>query len=156
MLKLTWIQVLGRHVSFESTLTATIYAITSRSITEYGLCMCGDITVRQIETRIIYFLQYRYLNIQHESIKKTFYCLNNFSILQVHRCFKRQPTKIRKLWEKLWLTGNIHDIQLRARSRVATRSQDRYIVINDLRISWRSAYTTARQKNVLFHIVNTL
>lgn len=70
------------------------------------------------------------------------------SMLLVYRHFHRQPTTIRKLFGKLNQTGSVHDIQQRSSSRVATRGQDHYIVLNQLRVRCKSITPTARQTNV--------
>lgn len=62
--------------------------------------------------------------------------------------FHRHSTTIQRLWGKFNQTGCVYDIQQSPMSRVTTRGQNRYIVLNHIRVRWKSDTPTARQTNV--------
>lgn len=63
---------------------------------------------------------------------------------QVARTLNRSLSSIQKLWAKLWQTGTVADRQRRARRRVTTRRQDRYIIRSHRRTRFATAASTAR------------
>lgn len=46
------------------------------------------------------------------------------------------------------ITSSVRDINQRSRFSVATRGQDGYIVLNQLKVRWKSVASTARQTNM--------
>lgn len=153
MLKLSWIHkkyLVDMLVSIAPSLL--LYMLSLRDLLQSMVCaLCGDITVRHMETRIINFLQCATLKstwINKESIL----LFNNFwmyKCIGVSNDNQQQSESFGENSHKPEMFMIFSNVLIRARYRVPTRSQDRYIVMNDLRTRWKSAYTTASQKNVL-------
>lgn len=108
----------------------------------------------------VLILNHRILFISSSAFKKNPNNISNKKVLFQHiffssvsvSTFHMQYKTIRKLCAKFSQTGSVRDIQQGPRSWVPTIGQHCYIVLNHLRVRWKSVIPWVLKERFIFHI----